>query len=263
MSLYVIPRVVNSRRIVGTKPQYTSRLRSLCRMNKLGIYLGPEKQDALYRGDTSNTVVNRYFVYGFRATGTHLCEALDGSPATVRLLARFIQKAWEALVDIYRGNDQRLAAQGLLVFLHSLIVMGIPSRVWFYFQKVCELIDSGNLRFLPVYGRPPELSDQVREDAAVLSQAIYLENYLYLALGGPAPVKTAKLAREFRQDLQVRIICCRDQSELSDLAQGVYPTLFNLCPLTMRTQSILLVRDVTQVLVSHPADRKANLNVSL
>jgi len=232
-------------------------------MNKLGIYLEPEKQDALYRGDTSNTVVNRYLVYGFRAVGTHLCEALDGSHATIRLLARYIQKAWEALIEIYRGDDQRLAAQGLLLYLHSVIVMGFPSRVWFYLPKLYELIDNGNLRFLPLYGRPPELSEQVREDAAVLSQAIYLENYLYLALGGPAPVKTARIEREFRQDLQVRTIHCRDRSGLSDLAQGVYPTLFDLCPLTMRTQSILLIRDATLVLVSHPAERKADLNVSL
>ena len=208
-------------------------------MNKLGIYLEPEKQDGLYRGDTSNTVVDRYLVYAFRAVGTHLCEALDGSPATVRLLARYTQKAWEALIEVYRG---------LLLFLHSLIVVGFHSRVLFYLQKLYELIHNGNLRFLPVYGRPPELSEQVREDAAVLSQAIYLENYLYLASGGPAPVRTARIEREFRQDLQVRTIHWRDRSGLGDLAQGVYPTLFDLCPLTMRTQSILLIRDATQVL---------------
>ena len=176
-------------------------------MNKLGIYLGPEKQDALYRGDTSNTVVNRYFVYGFRAVGTHLCKVLDDSPAMARLQARYIQKAWESFIEIYR-TDQRLAAQGMLFCLHSLIVMGFPQAVQFYLLKVYDLIDNGNLRFLPVYGRPPELSDQVREDAAVLSQAIYLENYFYLALDGPAPARTTQIEKEFRQDFQVRTIRC-------------------------------------------------------
>jgi len=232
-------------------------------MNKFGIYLGPEKQDALFRGDTSNTVVNRYILYGFQAVGTHFCKALDGSHATVRLLARYTQNAWEALIDVYRGDNHRLAARALLLFLHSLIVMGFRPVIWFYLPTLYELIDNGNLRFLPLYGRPPELSDRVREDAAVLSQAIYLENYLYLVLGGPAPVKTARIEREFRQDLQVRTIHCRDRSGLSDLAQGTYPTLFDLCPLTMRTQSILLIRDATLGLVSHSADRKADLNVSL
>jgi len=51
----------------------------------------------------------------------------------------------------------------------------------------------------------------------VLSQTIYLGNYLYLALDGPGPVKTAKIEREFRQDFQVKIICCRAQSGLNDL----------------------------------------------
>jgi len=173
-------------------------------MNKLGIYFGPEKQDALFRGDTSNSVVNRYFIYGFLAVGTHLCETLDESPAMVRLQARYNQKAWESFIEIHR-TDQRLAAQGLLFCVHSLLIMGFPPAVWFYLPKVCDLIDDGNLRFLPVYGRPPELSDQVREDAAVLSQAIYLENYFYLALDGPAPARTTKIEREFRQEFQVRI----------------------------------------------------------
>ena len=177
-------------------------------MNRLGVYFGPEKQDALYRGDTSNAVVNRYFVYGFWLAGAYLCGVLDESPTMARLLARYLQKAWEALINIYRGNDQRLAAQGLLVFLHSLIVVAPPSNVRFYLPKLYELVDNGNLRFLPVYGRPPELSDQVREDAAVLSQAIYLENYFYLALDGPAPTRTTQIEREFRQDFQVRIIRC-------------------------------------------------------
>ena len=174
-------------------------------MSKLGIYFGPEKQDALFRGDTSNAVVNRYFVYGFLAIGTHFCEVLDESPAMVQLQARYLQGAWESFIETYR-TDKRLAAQGILLILHSLVIMGFPIIVLAYVPKLYELIDSGDLRFLPVYGRPLELSDQVREDSAVLSQAIYLENYLYLALDGPAPTKTTRIEREFRRDLQVRII---------------------------------------------------------
>ena len=185
-------------------------------MNKLGIYFGPDKQDALCRGDTSSAVVNRYFVYAFRTIGTHLSEVLDESPAMVRLQARYIQKAWESLIEIYRTENQRLSAQGILLFLHSLIIMGFPQTAQDYILKVYGLVNDGNLQFLPVYGRPPELSDQVREDAAVLSQTIYLENYMHLAFGGPTPVQTAKIEREFRGDFQVRVICCGARSELSD-----------------------------------------------
>jgi len=46
-------------------------------MNKLGVYFGAEKQEALFRRDTSNAVVNPYFIYGCQAIGMHFCEALD------------------------------------------------------------------------------------------------------------------------------------------------------------------------------------------
>jgi len=231
-------------------------------MNKLGIYFTTEKLDALFRGDTSNAVVNRYFVYGCQAIGTHLCGALSESPAMVRLLAIHGQKAWETLIEMRQINDQRLFAKGLLLFVYSAIIMGWTLTAQFYLLKVCEFIDKGNVQFLPAYGRPPKLSEQVREEAAVLSQTIYLENYFYL-LGGSAPKKTAKIEMEFRQDFQVRTIYCRAQTGLDDVAQHAYPRLFDLCPLTMRTQSILLTRDATLVLDSRSTDRTVNLNVSL
>ena len=175
-------------------------------MSRLGIYFGPEKQEALFRGDTSNAVVNRYYVYALQTTGMHLFGAPEGSPDMVLLAARSAQRTWETLIEIYRTDDQKLKARGLLFFVHFLVAMGLPANARLYLFKVCELIDKGNLRFTPVYGHPPELSDQVREDAAVLSQTIYLENYFHLALDGPPPVKTAKIERDFRQDFQVRII---------------------------------------------------------
>jgi len=126
--------------------------------------------------------------------------------AMVRLQAKYSQKGWETLIEIYKTDDQKLKAQGVLVLVYILVITGFAAGPPFYLSKVCELIDGANLRFLPVYGRPPELSEQVREDAAVLSQAIYVENYLYLALGGSAPVMTARIEKEFRMDLQVRIL---------------------------------------------------------
>lgn len=175
-------------------------------MNKLGLYLGTEKQGALLRGDISNVVIDRYFVYAFQTVGMYLCETPDDSPVMVRLQARFAQKAWETLIEIRGTGDQKLKAQGVLLFVHSLVIMGFPETTRLYLMKLCGIINDANLRFLPVYGHPPELSDQIREDTAVLSQAIYLENYFYLTFGGLAPVMTERIEREFRQDLQVRII---------------------------------------------------------
>jgi len=177
-------------------------------MNKLGLYLGLKKQEALLRGDTSNAVVNRYFIYAFQAIGTHLCGAPGESPAMVKLQARYMQRAWETLIEIYKTDDQKLKAQGVLFFVYSLVIMGFMAGAPLYLWKMCKLIDNANIRFLPVYGRPAELSEQIREDVAVLSQTIYMENYLHLAFDGSAPVMTARIEREFRTDLQVRIIQC-------------------------------------------------------
>ena len=224
MTLCVLFRFLGFHRVVGTKPQCARRLGSLRRMNKLGVYFTTEKQDALFRGDTSNAVVNRHFLYGCQTIGTHLCGALDESPTMARLLAVHGQKAWETLIEIQKNNDQRLFTQGLLFFVYSLIIMGWPLNAQFYLLKVCEFIDKANLQFLPAYGRPPGLSEQVREEAAVLSQTIYLENYVYLALGGLAPKKTTKIEREFLQGFQVRTICCRARSGLKRCGPAGVPT---------------------------------------
>ena len=165
-----------------------------------------DRQEALLRGDISNAVVDRQFVYSFQALGMHLCSHPDESPAMVRLQARYCQQALESLVEISETGNQRLMAQGLLLFVYSLVVLGLPSTAQLYLYKTCGVINKGDLRFLPMYGRPPELSEQVREDAAVLSQAIYLENYFYLTLGGPVPAMTARIEREFRLEFQVRLI---------------------------------------------------------
>ena len=188
----------------------------------------------------------------------YLSKAPD-SPAVVRLLAGHVQKAWRSLLKT-RGI---LKAQGVVLLVHAFVIMGLPKTARPFLPKVFEIINKAGLRFLPVYGRPAELSEQVREDAAVLSQAIYLENYFYLALDGPAPGRAAGIEKEFRLDLQVRTIQfnCSTRSRLIGLVQRAYPLLFVICPLTMRTQGILLVRDATMVLNSNPADCETGLNV--
>ena len=151
-------------------------------------------------------MVDPYFVYALQVLGMHLCEHLDYSPPMARLQARYAQRAWECLLEVYRGDNERLKAQGFIFFVYSLVFMGFSATTLLYLSKLCKIINDANLQFLPVYGRPPELSDQVREDITVLSQTIYLGNYFYLTLGGSEPTMTARLEREFRLDLEVRTI---------------------------------------------------------
>ena len=182
-----------------------SRLRALRRLNKLGLYFTQEKREAILHGDTSNSAVNRYFVDALQAIGMYLCEAPEQTPAMVRLQAKYSQRAWESLIHLKQTDQERAKVQALLLVAHSFIMLGFTAGAQLYFVKAYKIIEE-ELRFLPEYGPPAEFSEQVHEEASVLSEAIYLENYLYLALGGPAPVKTVRIEREFRFDLPVRTI---------------------------------------------------------
>ena len=185
---------------------FGSRVRALCRLNKLGLYLTQEKREAILRGDPSNSVVNRYFVDGLQGMGMYLGEAPEQTPAMVRLQARYSQRAWESLIHLKQTNREREKAQALMLIAHSVTILGFNAGAQLYLMKAYKVIEIANLRFLPECELPAEFSEQVREEASVLSEAIYLENYFYLALGGSAPTKTVRIEREFRLDLQVKDI---------------------------------------------------------
>ena len=149
-------------------------------MIKLGVYFTQEKQEAILRGDTSNSVVHRNFMDAVQSMGMVLCGYPGESPTIIRLHARYAP--------------------------HTFVILGLSASSQVYFLKACKIIEKEKFRFIPEYGLPVAFSEQVREDACLLSQAIYLENFFYLAMGGSAPVKTARIEREFRCDLQVRTI---------------------------------------------------------
>jgi hypothetical protein len=183
-----------------------SRLKALRQLNRLGLYFTIEKQEALYRGDISNTVVNRHFVYAMQVFGVHACGASGLTPSVARLQARYVQMVLETLVQLNRTNQERTRVQALVSGIHASILIGFKALAQLHLHRAHKIIEKANLRFLPEYGPPAKLSDQVREDISVLSQVIYLENYLYLMLGGSAPVRTAGIEREFMLDLEVREI---------------------------------------------------------
>ncbi|KAF9779637.1 hypothetical protein BJ322DRAFT_369970 [Thelephora terrestris] len=187
----------------GNDLDMSFRLRALCQLNKLGLYFIPEKQEAIIRGDTSNSVIHRHFVDGAHVMGVHFCGP-EVTPAVVRLQARYSQTSWESLIQLNQTNQERDKAQALLLVAYSCVIVGLNAGPQLYLLKACKIIEKAGLQFLPESGLPVEYSEQVREDASVLSQAIYLENYVHLTLGGSAPAKTARIEREFRTGLQRR-----------------------------------------------------------
>ena len=183
---------------------YPSRLRALCQLNKIGAYFTKEKQEALLRGDISNAVVDRHFVYGLQVLGVNACGKPEQSPAMIRMQARYLQRTWETLIQLQETNQHRAKAQALMLATYATVVAGFKMMGQHYLAKACGIIERESFRFFPEYGPPPVLSEQVHEDVSVLCQAIYLENYLYLTLDGPVPTKTARIEKEFKLDLQVR-----------------------------------------------------------
>jgi len=123
----------------------------------------------------------------------------------VRLQAKHTQLALEQLAEIVRGSDTNLRAQAFLY----LAAASLYAR-WFvasreYLRKACIALNAANLRFIPATGSPPGLTEDVHERLAILSQTIYLENYLFLAVDETEPKVTVRIEKEFRHELQVRV----------------------------------------------------------
>ena len=130
---------------------------------------------------------------------------MDDSSAMIRHHARHLQTCLEMFMDILRGHDWELKAQTALWVTAVSIILPITELALPVIQKSCEAINTGGLRFIPTYGRPPEFSEDLHEKLSVLSQVIYFENFFFLTCGGAEPTMTARIEKEFRHRLQVRL----------------------------------------------------------
>ena len=182
-----------------------SRLWSLLRLPKFGIHLKRERLDALISGDLSGTVLDRFWVLGAHSFGIPYCLRMNSTPGAILLQARRSQLSWESLAELVKGNNHKLKVQAVLMIASSYIYRHMVQSAFLYIQKSCDYIEAGNLQFIPTYGRPPEFSEELHETLAVLSQTIYWANYSFLVCGGPEPRATAKLEKEFRQELPVGV----------------------------------------------------------
>ena len=157
------------------------------------------------RGDTSNAIVHPFFVPAMVALGMHLRPDGGDSPMMVRLHAKHAQLALEQVAEITAGSDATLQTQVLL----CSTTVSLHGR-WFkhsrrYLTRACIALNAAKLRFVPATGRPPELTEDIYEGLVMLSQIIYFENYMFLAMDGIEPKMTVRIEKEFRHELQVRI----------------------------------------------------------
>ena len=177
----------------------------LLRSMQFGIYLPGPKQDAVLRGDLSGTVVHPWFVYVMAATGTNFWGGVGLSPEMTQRLAGNIQRGYQQLAEITRGSNADLTVQVLV----SIAAMTLHARCFNQSRqsltRACVILHAANLRFIPAIGCPPELSEDVRERAVVLSQVIYFESYMFLAVDGTEPKLVTRIEKEFRCELQVRV----------------------------------------------------------
>ena len=157
------------------------------------------------RGDTSGSIIHPYFIHGAHAAGMHFCAGVGDSPAMIRLHARHAQRALEQILEVNKSDDMELQAQ---VSLYS--TSACLSQRWFqiarsFLTRGCSAVNTAIMRFIPASGRPPELTEEVQERLAILSQLVYLENYLFLAIDQITPNMTARIEKEFRHELQVKV----------------------------------------------------------
>jgi hypothetical protein len=171
-------------------------------LRQFGIYLTGPKQDAVLRGDISNTIVHSFFVHATTGIGMHFCADVRDS---VRLHAKHIQLALEQASEIRGGNDANLTAQVWLLFATGSLHARRFELTREYLTKACIALNAAKLRFIPATGRPPGLTDDVHERLVSLSQVVYFENYMFLTVDEIEPKMTARIEKEFRHELRVRI----------------------------------------------------------
>jgi len=189
--------------LITNSPSGISRLWVLPRLLKLGVHLTGKKMDAYLSGDLSGAVVTRGFVCWAHAFGMLYSPEVDESPTILRFYSRWGQIAWEGLAERIKAKDYEGALRSLIVASSSSTFVCMTQMGIFYIQKCCEMIEAGNLRFVPATGHPPGFSEDLHENLVVLSQVIYWANYLFLVRGGPQPHATVNLEKEFRQELPV------------------------------------------------------------
>ena len=129
--------------------------------------------------------------------------SVGDSPTMIRLHAGHAQRALEQTSGASKTDNVELKAQ---VSLNH--TSGCISQRWFqmarsFLTKGCSAANATNLQFIPTFGRPPELAEEVQESLAILSQLVDLENYLFLAIHQTKMM--TRLEKEFQRELQVMI----------------------------------------------------------
>ena len=140
----------------------------------------------------------------FACVGT----GVGDSPTTIRLHARHAQRALEQTSEASKPDNVELKAQ---VYLnHTSGCIDISQRRFqmarSFLTKGCSAINVANLQFIPAFGLPPELAEEVQEGLEVLSQLVYLENYPFSTIDHRMKSKmTTRLEKDFQRELQARI----------------------------------------------------------
>ena len=139
--------------------------------------------------------------------GMYFCDDLDKSPAMAGIQAKYIQASLELLAEVFKGYDWELRAQVALWVASGSMIVRLSHLTPSYIKKSCEAVNMAGLQFIPAYGRPPPLSQDLHEKLSILSQIIYLENFWFLTCGGAEPTMTTRIEKEFRHQLQVNTAC--------------------------------------------------------
>ena len=182
-----------------------SRLAGLLRSRQFGIYLPGAKQDAIVHVDLSGAIVHPFFVHAMVPLGMYFCTDTRDSPRMVWLRAKYAQRTFELLAEMSTGNDVNILIQALFTMASASLHARFLDFSRHNLKKACIALNAAKLRFIPDTGRPPGLTEDVRERAVVLSQIVHLENYMFLAVDGIVPQMAVRIEEEFRQDLQVSV----------------------------------------------------------
>ena len=137
--------------------------------------------------------------------GMHFCAGLGQLPGIMQLRAKHAQRVFEQLTEVVIGGDANLLVHAFF----SMAAMSLYAKFLKFARhnllKACIALNAANLRFIPTTGYPSGLTEEAHERIVILSQVVYLENYMFLVVDGIKPEMAARIEKEFRHELQVTV----------------------------------------------------------
>lgn len=224
------------------------------------------KAQAIMLGDISGTIISPFFVYFAELSGRYQYHLSRMEFPLWDVQGALLQLTFQFLLTIRAEDDPFTFAQAHWMVALAMMTIGNPTLAWKHYRRAVTVIRRHDIRFAPRvivdYPGTPSLtigfipSEEDHERVVFLSKIIYLEVFLFFYISGLPGTKVwadrdledrlPGCADGIRQDLVE--ICNQLEPQFRLELPAAYPSLWETCPLILRTRTFLWLKDVKKCL---------------